>query len=197
MLLKKGQLLILIINAIYLIGFGFYFLSRKNYEFVMYVWVVVLLFGLIIITNKKVNYPNSLLWLLTVWGILHMLGGGLRIGDTVLYGKMIYTFSETYQILKFDQFVHAFGFGAATLLVWVLLKPLLKINYKKWFALSFIVVMAGLGLGALNEIIEFLAVVIMPETGVGGYINTSLDLVSNLIGAIIAMVYIYLKKGKI
>ena len=197
MLLKKGQWLIFIFNFVYLLCSAIYFLSKENYEFVMYVGVVIFLFGLILITNKKVNYPNGVLWLLTGWGVLHMLGGGLRIGDSVLYGKMIYTFSETYRILKFDQVVHAFGFGVATLLAWILLKPLLKINPKKWFALSLIVVMAGLGFGALNEIIEFFAVVIMPETGVGGYINSSLDLVFNLIGAIIAMSYIIFKKGEI
>ena len=197
MLLKKGQWLIFIFNFVYLLCSAIYFLSKENYEFVMYVGVIIFLFGLIIITNKQVNYPNGVLWLLTGWGVLHMLGGGLRIGDSVLYGKMIYTFSETYRILKFDQVVHAFGFGVATLLAWILLKPLLKINPKKWFALSLIVVMAGLGFGALNEIIEFFAVVIMPETGVEGYINSSLDLVFNLIGAIIAMSYIIFKKGEI
>ena len=54
--------------------------------------------------------------------------------------------------------------------------------------------MAGLGVGAFNEIIEFFATVIIPETGVGGYENTSLDLISNLIGAIIAMSYIKIKE---
>jgi hypothetical protein len=42
---------------------------------------------------------------------------------------------------------------------------------------------AGMGLGALNEIVEFIAVLTLPETGVGGYVNTSLDLTANTIGA--------------
>lgn len=46
--------------------------------------------------------------------------------------------------------------------------------------------MAGLGVGALNEIIEFFATVVVPETGVGGYENTALDLVADLIGALSA-----------
>ena len=32
----------------------------------------------------------------------------------------------------------------------------------------------------------------MPETGVGGYVNTSLDLVSDLVGALGALVWIRL-----
>ena len=106
---------------------------------------------------------------------------------------------EPYNIFKYDQLVHIIGFFAATLALYYTLKPLLKDNMKKWTALSIIVIMAGLGAGALNEIVEFTATVFVPETGVGGYENTSLDLVADLIGAVIAMFYIRFRKanGKI
>jgi putative membrane protein len=74
--------------------------------------------------------------------------------------------------------------------MWVILKPHLKQPINHWTAISIVIIMAGLGVGALNEIVEFTAVVITPETGVGGYNNTSLDLVADLIGAIIAMIII-------
>jgi hypothetical protein len=45
---------------------------------------------------------------------------------------------------------------------------------------------AAMGFGALNELIEFLAVLSVPETGVGGYYNTGLDIVANALGAICA-----------
>ena len=85
------------------------------------------------------------------------------------------------------------GFGVATILMYELIKPKLKLN-NRWVAVSIVVVMAGLGVGALNELLEFIATVLVPETGGGGYVNTSLDLVSDLIGAILAMVIIRLKK---
>ena len=50
----------------------------------------------------------------------------------------------------------------------------------------------GMGLGALNEVVEFVAVLTMPETNVGGYTNTGWDLVSNLAGATAMGVYIRL-----
>ena len=90
-----------------------------------------------------------------------------------LYEIILFPVSKTYNIFRYDQFVHMVGFGVATLVVYQLLKPLLKDNREKWTALSIVIVMAGLGVGALNEIVEFLATVILPETGVGGYINTS------------------------
>jgi len=50
--------------------------------------------------------------------------------------------------------------------------------------------MAGLGTGALNEIAEFVVSTMVPRSGVGGYINTALDLCADLVGAILALLYI-------
>lgn len=194
MLVKKGQWPILIVNLIYLIIATFFYMSKENYEFILYVGVLVLFLALIVATNNKINYPNFVLWGLTIWGILHMLGGGLVLKNgAVLYQLILIPISETYGIFRFDQFVHIFGFCIATLIMFVLIKPSLKPNTGKWISLLIVVAMAGVGVGALNEMVEFLATVITPETGVGGYVNTSLDLVSNLIGAIIAAIIIRVK----
>ena len=199
MLIKKSQILILIFVLIYLIGSLFVFVSRENYEFLMYVAVIVFLFFVILLTNKKVNYPNFVLWGLSIWGLLHMLGGGLLLkgGTTRLYELILIPLSNTYPILRYDQFVHLFGFGVATLIMFVLLKPFLKYPIKKYTSISILVIMAGFGVGALNEMIEFTATVLVPNTGVGGFINTSLDLVADFIGAVLAMIYIRIKKGEI
>jgi hypothetical protein len=47
--------------------------------------------------------------------------------------------------------------------------------------------LAGMGLGSLNEIIEFVAVLAIPGTNVGGYENTGWDLVANMVGALTAV----------
>ncbi len=190
MTIGKGQRPLLVVNLCYLVAFGAFYGSRKNYEFLIYVAVIVFFFFLILATNARVQYPNSILWGLTAWGILHMCGGGIPIGDHVLYGQVLIPLSQNYPVFRFDQLVHIVGFGVATLLIHHLLRPLLRPDLKRWTALSIVVVMAGLGVGALNEILEFLAVVLVPETGVGGYIHTSLDLVSDLVGAILALIYI-------
>ncbi len=194
MLLKKGQLPILIFNACALLFFTTLFGSRKNYEFLIYIGVIIFFLFLILATNHKVNYPNSVLWGLTLWALLHMSGGGLYIKGTKLYEIILVPISEKYEIFRYDQFVHIIGFGVATLVMYHLLKPLLAPDLKKWMALSIVVVMAGLGVGALNEIVEFTATVLVPETGVGGYTNTSLDLVSDLIGAVGAMIFIRVRR---
>jgi len=54
----------------------------------------------------------------------------------------------------------------------------------------FLCVFTGMGLGALNEIIEFIAVISLLETNIGGYINPCWDLVANLAGCLFVGVLI-------
>jgi len=158
--------------------------------------VIILFLVIILLTNKKVQYSNGLLWGLTIWSVMHMAGGGLFFGGTKLYEIILLPIvAEPFNIFKYDQLVHAIGFGVATLLAFQLIKPLLRKNNRKWTALSIVIVMAGLGMGALNEILEFAVTVIAPSTGVGGYENTALDLVFNLFGAIVAMFFIHKKEN--
>ncbi|MEC9373674.1 MAG: hypothetical protein VYC34_07510, partial [Planctomycetota bacterium] len=44
----------------------------------------------------------------------------------------------------------------------------------------------GMGLGATNEVIEYAATLLVPETNVGGYVNTARDMVWNMIGSALA-----------
>ncbi len=50
----------------------------------------------------------------------------------------------------------------------------------------------GIGLGATNEVVEFIAVVSMPDTNVGDDASTSWDLVASTLGAIVAVTWIRL-----
>ena len=195
--LKKEQYPLLVINALGVIIFTLIFMSRRNYEFLLYIGVIIFFFVVILATNRKVDYPLALLWGLTLWAFMHMVGGGVYVNGHKVYELMIVNIvGEPYDIFRYDQLVHIIGFGVATLLMFHLLKPLLKPGFKRGAALGIVVVMAGLGVGALNEIVEFTATVIVPETGVGGYTNTALDLVSDLIGAVIALIYIYNNKHR-
>jgi len=184
MLIRKEQLPILITITVMLLVFSVYYFAIKNYEFIMYIFVIVFFLVLILFTNNKVNYSNTSLWGLTIWGTLHMAGGGIHVNGDVLYKLLLVPITET--IFKYDQFVHIIGFGVATLIMFELLKPKLK-PLKHWTAISIVVVMAGLGVGAVNEIVEYIATLLVPETGVGGYDNTLLDLISDLIGALFAL----------
>jgi len=189
-MLREGQKSIFIVGVLLLAIFTPIFFIAKNYEFVAYVGVVLAVGILIFYTNRKVNYPNGLLWGLLSWAGLHLAGGGIIVGDGVLYRLILLPLSEEYGIFRYDQFVHIWGFAVATYLAYVILLPSLVDGPRRWVSLGIVIVMAGLGFGAVNEIIEFSATVFFDETGVGGYVNTSLDLVSDLVGALIALVLI-------
>ena len=186
-LIRKDQLPILITIIVMLLAFSVYYFTRKNYEFIIYIFVILFFFVLILFTNMRVNYSNISLWGLAIWGTLHMAGGGIPVKGDVLYKLILIPITEN--IFRYDQFVHIIGFGVATLIMFELLKPKLK-PIDRWTALSIVVVMAGLGVGAVNEIVEYIATLILPDTGVGGYDNTLLDLISDLIGALFALLVI-------
>jgi uncharacterized membrane protein YjdF len=192
MLISKQQLPILITIVVMLLVFSIYYFAIKNYEFIMYIFVIVFFLVVILFTNNRVNYSNTSLWGLTIWGTLHMAGGGIPVKGDVLYKLILIPITEN--IFRYDQFVHIIGFGVATVIMFELLKPKLK-PIKYWTAISIVVVMAGLGVGAVNEIIEYVATLLAPETGVGGYDNTLLDLISDFIGALFALLVIRCREG--
>lgn len=188
MTLTKGHWVLLAFTALYILGFGAYFVLAGNAEFLWYVAVMVGLVIFIGTTLHRSRFSLPLLWALSVWGLLHMAGGGVRMGDGVLYAQVLIPFviDGEKTILKYDQFVHAYGFGVAAL-------ALLSI-FRRWVgtsvgprALAATAVLASMGLGVINEIVEFSAVVALSNTGVGGYYNTALDLVFNTLGALLAV----------
>jgi len=194
--IKKGQLSILAVNLAALAVFAVLFFVRSNYEFVIYIGVIVFFLILIAATSHRVYYPNALLWALTAWAIMHMAGGAVYINKVRLYEIILVPLSQSIPVFRYDQLVHIVGFATATVTMFYVLKPLLRADMERFAALSIIIVAAGLGIGALNEIVEFITGMIVPESGVGGYLNTSLDLVSDLIGAVLAMGIIRVSERK-
>ena len=177
----------------YLAVFSAWFFSIGNNEFIIYIVTMLVLMGLIGSTLRVGEYPTPMLWALALWGLLHCAGGGVPVGDKVLYATQIIPLignGETEMaLLKYDQFVHALGFAVTAWVLWHVLTRHYPDIRNTWTAYAF-PALASMGLGAVNEIIEFSAVVIVQNTGVGGYINTALDLCFNGAGALIAVLVI-------
>lgn len=96
--------------------------------------------------------------------------------------------------LKYDQLTHAYGFGITSWLCWHILKFALRSPdgspVRPSPGILVLCVAAGMGFGAFNEVVEFTATRILPDTNVGDYANTGWDLVANLMGSMIAVVII-------
>ncbi len=193
---RRGEIYLAVFTLVYLVAFALYFIRTSNNEFLLYVGVVVMVFVLMFATLHRTRFSYPVLAGMSLWGLFHMAGGGLAVNGEVLYALHlipIVDLGEELFILKFDQVVHFWGFGVATLLAYDLLKHYLndRSNYAVVYPL---LVLIGMGLGSLNEIVEFFAVLAFPETGVGGYSNTSLDMVFNSLGAIAAVVIVHFKR---
>ena len=84
--------------------------------------------------------------------------------------------------------VHAFLYGVVALMFLHLLNSYFRIQHSR--ALVFVIaVMAALGVSAVNEMVEFVAVLTVPGNGVGGYYNTLLDIIFNFSGAVVALLF--------
>lgn len=182
---------IVIFTVLYVLGFATVFFTQQNFEFVMYLVVLLILASIVSYTYLRgVAYTKITLWLLSVFGLLHFLGGtSFTEGDIVYNLILIDLIAEPYSILKYDQAVHAFGFFTTTFVAYDVLKTNLKENFSS-AAVLFSIVFVSAGLGALNEIVEFSATLLLQNVHVGGYENTALDLVFNLSGALCAAVVI-------
>ena len=166
----------------------------QNYEFLLYAITVIILVATIYKTDQYFKFNQVGLWLFNVWLILHILGGlafyqGVRFYDLVLLNLI----GDPYYILKYDQFVHFFCYVVMSILMWSVVQKIAKKNANS-VVVCVVTILAASSIGAANEIIEFLAVVALGTDGVGGYTNTAIDLVANLLGAIAGTLYMYAKQ---
>lgn len=158
-----------------------------NLEFVFYLAVLLILAGLVYWAHRHVGFSAAALWLLAAWAALHMAGGLVTVpaswpteGDS----RVLYSWWLIPGWLKYDHVVHAFGFGVSTLVCYEGLLSTAGAGAGERVGRSLILfaALSALGLGALNEVVEFVATLLVPETNVGGYVNTGWDLVANLTG---------------
>jgi hypothetical protein len=189
MSLTRSEWTLLVFTLGYVGVFLFRFVVDGNVEFVGYIATLLFFVGLIAATQKLARFPAWILWGLSIWGLAHMAGGGITVGGAVLYACVLVPIvgDGELTVLKYDQLVHFYGFGVTAIVLWHVLRrnfPTLD-GTRTIFAFA---ILGSMGLGALNEIIEFAAVVSLPDTNVGGYYNTGLDLVFNTAGAIVAAI---------
>jgi len=165
-----------------------------NREFVFYLVVMAVLIGVVLYVHARVKLSNGLLWALSIWGALHMAGGLVQLPQGWPYDgshAVLYSWWLIPDLLKYDQIVHAYGFGVTTWVCWHGLSSAAATvggKLQPTFGVLTICAAAGMGFGAANEIVEFIAVLAIPNTNVGGYENTGWDLVSNFVGSVIAAV---------
>lgn len=178
---------VVVFTLVYLTGGALYFMRDLNLEFVIYVAVIGVIFGAVAWAQPFVRFTTPMLAALSLWGLMHVLGGLVTTPDGVLFAYRIYPFLDLggdFYILKYDQVVHAYLYGLVAVMTYHMLHSYLAVSGRT-FTVILVAILVSVGISGLNEIMEFLIAVTVERNGVGGYENAMLDLIFNLAGAVV------------
>lgn len=171
------------------VGFGAHGTVNDVPGTVEYVVTVSVLTAVVFALRKRA-LSSLLAAALAAVAIVHLAGGLVQIGGDVLYNA-----SPGVDLFRYDHFAHALGIFVGTMLLWELLIRGAVERSRRGHLVT-VALLAGLGLGALNETIEFLATLAHGgESHVGGYTNTGWDLVANLIAGMVAGLVLHRRQG--
>jgi uncharacterized membrane protein YjdF len=144
-----------------------------------YLQVVALLVVLMVAADRAARFSRPMVAAMVSSLVVHLIGGLMTpVGDAP-------TFYETWLVdgvLKFDQAAHLYGTAVLTFACWHLAVGLLQ-PLRQGAGLAFVAGLMACGLGAINELIEFLFGMNNADFHAGGFTNTGWDLAFNLGGA--------------
>ncbi len=173
-----------------LAGFTLVFTLRGNREFLLYAATLSVLILLVQRSDRSLRHSPIVKWCFLAWLVMHMCGGFLQVNGTRLYDTVLLPLVDApYHILRYDQFVHAFCYFTIGGLLLGFVRKVAAPATSLWH-LRLLTLLAALGVGAINEIVEFAAVAWFQTDGVGDYFNNALDNVFNALGALAALVLI-------
>jgi membrane associated rhomboid family serine protease len=139
----------------------------------------------LLFTWRTKALPAPIAFAAAASAVVHLAGGLVRVGDDVLYNT-----SPGPELLRYDHFGHALGIFVGALLVWeVLVRDAFAATDRR--SSVAVTVLAALGLGAVNEAVEFVATLTHGTSHVGGYTNTGWDLVTNTMAGLLAGLVIH------
>lgn len=173
-------------GALALVGFFIYGHAVKSPSTVGYCSAVIVI-GAGIALLRRAPLPGLLAAGLAVAAIATLAGGLVPVGGDVLYNAGIGPYDQALgtHLLQYDHLAHAYVSFVAAFACWVMLAaPHAATGRRR--ELVILAVGTALGLGALNEMVEFIATLAHHGAHAGGYWNTGWDLVCNSIGAIAA-----------
>lgn len=180
------NLMIIFLIILFILG-----IILGNYEFVYYNIVIIPIFIISYFIHKKINLHLPLFILVCLLIVLHFLGGLIVINGVRLY--------DINFILQYDNIIHFIEIFIVVFISYGVIYKYIRPYSKDYNAYIFIIlVLMGLGVGALIEIVELFGVVFLNAgPRVGDYMNNALDLAWDFVGSIIASFLIrYFHKSK-
>lgn len=169
-------------------------LSVLNREFVFFYDAIIIatLVYIVIRLHHKLQFSNIFIVSLLLVFLMHILGLNFY-----LHGIRLYDWWIIPQWFKYDNLVHLLSMFVITIILYTLANP--HINYagrNKKIVLAISMIMLALGIGVINEMLEFVVVIFFNGADlIGDYVNNAVDMFFNLIGAAIATYIIIIRKS--
>ena len=189
--LSKAEWAAVAIATVGMVVLGIYGFIVEEPSTFGYLFSVVAV-GALIAGIRRRPLSSGLAIAVGIAAVAHLAGGLVQVGTGVLYDASVGPITLHTHVIQYDHFAHAFGSFVAVLVIWELLVPEEVVN-REHINVLVLVALASMGVGALNELIEFIATLADQGAHVGGYNNTGWDFVSNLVGAILAACFLRLR----
>jgi hypothetical protein len=185
------------ITLLYLAVFAVVAFYTKNSEFFLYTITI----GLIVLAGLKKEksirmnlfLPARVVVGISALGFLGLLGGVVNVKGTKLLDASIIA-----GLLKYQDIMHIMFMFVMVLTSYVFLKPYIlserMMRTRTGRVMLYLtVVLIVSGLGATIEVVEFIAATVA-NAQVGSYTSNALDLLFNLIGALLAILLLPIKR---
>ena len=130
--------------------------------------------GILLYVDGRVRFSTHVLALLAGSGFCHMAGGHLEFDGVLLYEQSI-------GVIGYDHLLHVVGLGSAGLAVWE--ATCWKLRAISGFEAALVAFLGANAVGAIIEIGDYLATLVVSAARAGDYANNMQDLIANLVGA--------------
>lgn len=187
---QKNYKFINIFIASYLSIFLVIAIISKNFEFAGYILFYSILFSILNWFCERFLIKYNLIYFsISLFLILHLLGGLVHFGSDRLYDTYVFG------LLKYDWIIHTIGGFLCAIISFDILRRFFDHRRYPKILLFIVIVLLASGIGSLNEILEYFAVVFLNAgKAVGNYANNAQDLVNNTLGAIIGAILVVKSK---
>ncbi|NCO11326.1 hypothetical protein GW924_01835 [Candidatus Pacearchaeota archaeon] len=154
-------------------------------ELVYYNSLLLIVMVLIFFLHRIFQLPEIYVFGLIVVGLLNLTGGLVFVEGIRLYDFY-------FGFVKLDMVIHAIGSFMAALIIYHIISTKFKKANKE--VLLLLAALSAMGVGALFEVLELGGYIFLENNGVGDYLNNALDLFLNLVGILIASLWISFRK---
>lgn len=184
---KKTEKLVIGFTIFYVIFFTYFSFLQRNIEFIYYSFLIMVLLNVGIYIHQKVQLPEFIVVGLSLFALMHILGGNVSVEEGRLYDAVF-----LFDLMRYDNIVHLAGSALGTLVLNEMFSFIVQKNQRIVLPLYyFSLFLMSLGIGVINETIELFSVVFLKaQNQVGDYINNAVDLVYNAVGALVAIIII-------